>query len=138
MHRLQQPGSQDWDQEIPIALFRHHPSRSQLRAARVIGWIRKMMSGSASQISRHHVPSCHLPLYHEIIAVPRSVVATGELVTIVMSAELDKVGEAIVIIVALAIIVRAAIVALVAIVRAIIVVPILIATMTIAVPLPTG
>jgi len=66
------------------------------------------------------------------------VVATGELVTIVMSAELDKVGEAIVIIVALAIIVRAAIVALVAIVRAIIVVPILIATMTIAVPLPTG
>ena len=49
--------------------------------------------------------------------------ATGELVTIVMSADLDKAGEAIVIIVALAISVRAAIVALAAIVRAIIVVP---------------
>jgi len=66
-----------------------------------------------------------------MIAVPRSVVATGELVTIVMSADLDKVGEAIVIIVVLAIIVRVAIVALVAIVRAIIVVPVLIVTMTI-------
>jgi hypothetical protein len=65
-------------------------------------------------------------------------VATGELVTLAMSAGLDKAGEAIVIIVALAIIVRATIVALAAIVRAIIVVPILIATMTIAVPLPTG
>ena len=109
MHRPQQPDSQDWDQEIPIVQFRRHPSRSQLRAARVIGWIRKMMSGSASQISRHPVPNCHLPLYHEIIAVPRSVVATGKPVTIV----------------ALAIIVRAAIVALEAIVRVIIAVPLL-------------
>jgi len=82
-----------------------------------------MTCGSANQISRHHVLNCHLPLYHEIIAVPRSTVAIEELATIAMSAVLDRVGGAIVIIVALVIIVRAAIVARVAIVRMIIVVP---------------